>query len=420
MGIRSRVRVEYWQNDTKVPLSNAMLYPAGSDVVSRADIEASEVARFVHCLDATWNIASLTASSGNGNLLSAGFSLDGLVESINDLKTELSEKTVTRSTNLNVAYPHPLFNTIRLVFESQSSEDFFGTPDTIRDAGHTPWSSAHNSAIQFQSDCGRFHRNATYVIKLDELNERMSASSHGFFSTPDGLQPFVFEFAVKETDGQAASFSVLHTLTLNVFKPQQAVPHACTEIVYWMRGPADGFGQVVARRRLVDFSPRIWPLSPGVGDEFQVAEIPLVLEDGNYVVDGKPFNLISVNFNVVSRRKHDGRRLPIEVTADHVPFAGGIRLSPQVTQPLLAPAIDDRGQVYVAEGVGSATMIFAPETASPGTMVFTAAQEPCEWTAQHNIRLFRGSRANAAAAGVSRISDQRSGPLCLSQEWGQP
>lgn len=417
MGIRSQVRIEYWLDDTKVETTETLLYPEGSDVVSQADI-GLKTSVFSHGLETAWNLASLTASTGNGSLLSAGFNFEHLTESIKDLKTELSDQTVVRSTNLNIAYPHPLFNTVRIVFESQSTEDFFGLKDELRDVAHSPWAGANTPEIQFRSNCGRFHRNATYVIKLDELNKRMASTSQGFFSAPDNVRPFVFEFATKETDSKGVSRSVLHTLNMSIFKQRQAVPQACTEVVYWMRGPEDGFGQLVARRRLVDFSPRIWPLSPGAGDDFQFADIPLVLENGNFVVDGSPYNLVSVNFLIVSRRKHDGRRIPIEVAADHVPFAGGARLPPHVTQPMLTPAVDDRGQAYLAEGAGSAIVILSPETASPGTIVFSANQEPSEWGTRQNIRVFRGSRA-AAASVMARNAERRNEPFCANQEFGQ-
>jgi hypothetical protein len=421
MGIRSQVRVEYWQDDVKVEPTELLLYPEGSDVISQADI-GLKTAVFSHGVDTAWNLASLTASTGNGGLLSAGFKFENLLESIRDLKSELSSQTVIRSTNLNVAYPHPLFNTIRLIFESQSTEEFFGVPGELRDAGHTPWAGATNPEIQFVSNCGRFHRNATYIIKLDDLNKRFASTSQGFFSTPDALRPFVFQFATKETDSEGVSRSVLHSLSLSIFKQRQAVPQACTEVVYWMRASEDGFGQMVARRRLVDFAPRIWPLSPGAGDDFQFADVPLVLENGNYVVDGSPYNFVSVNFSVVSRRKHDGRRLPIEVGADHVPFAGGVRVPPYVTQPTLAPAVDDRGQPYLAEGVGSATVILSPENASPGTIVFSANQEPSEWGTRQNIRVFRGTRAagasaaSNASANAARSNERRNEPFCASQD----
>lgn len=421
MGIRSQVRVEYWQNDTKVLTSSAMLYPDGSDVVSRANIDASEVALFVHGLDAAWNFASLNASSGNGSLLAAGFKIESLAEGIHDLKTELSDKTAIQTANLNIAYPHPLFNTIRLVFESESTESFFGSPNGVRAAGHAPGMCPPNSGIQFQCDNGRFERNAAYVIKLDELQERIGVNSDRFYSTPDMLRPFVFEFAVREAAVESAGpVSVLHAVTLNIFKQGQAAPKAYTEIVYWNRGPADGFGQVVARRRLMDFAPRIWPFTPGAGDEFQFAEAPLVFESGNCIEEGKPYNLVSVNFTVVSRRKHNGNRPPMEVTADHIPFAGGTRLSPHVTPPILSPAVDERGQLYIAEGVGSAAMILSPQTASPGTVVFNAAQEPGEWAARQNIRLFAGTRAAVASVGSVRTSERRTGPLNTTRKPGQP
>jgi hypothetical protein len=413
MGIRSQVRVEYWQNETRVPVTNTALYPNGSDVVARADIDASEFALAVHRSEAAWNLASLTASAGIPSLLAAGFGMDRLIECINDLKTELSDHTVIRSTDLNVAYPHPLFNTIRLVLESQSTEDYFGA-EVARDVAHSPWTSANSAGVHFHSKAGSHHRNATYTIKLDELYEKMSATPDRFYSGPDTLRPFVFEFAVQEGRGKGA-VSVLHTLTLNLFRQRQAAPKAYAEIVYWNRGAHEPFGQLVARRRLVDFSPRIWPFTPGVGDEFQFAEIPLVFENGNSVVDGKPYTLVSVNFSVVSRRKHDGLRPPIEVTANHVPFAGGMRLSAHVTLPIPSPSVDERGHPYVAEGAGSAMVIFGPQTVSPGTIVFTATQEPCEWSTRQNIRLFRGARAVAAQASVSRGADR--GPICANPDF---
>jgi hypothetical protein len=417
MGIRSQVRVEYWQNETRVPTGNTMLYPEGTDVVASADVDASGFELAIHRSEAAWNVSSLTASAGIPSFLSAGFGMDSLVECVHDLKTELSDHTAIRSTNLNLAYPHPLFNTIRLVFESQSTEDFFGNANVVRDTAHTPWTSSSNAGIQFQSDSGRRHRNATYIIKLDELHEKMAEIPDRFYSSSEVLRPLVFEFAVQEGRGTAAPVSVLHTLTLNIFRQRQAAPKACAEIVYWMRGPHEAFGQLVARRRLVDFSPRIWPFTPGVGDEFQFAEIPLVFENGNSVVDGKPYNLVSVNFSVVSRRKHDGLRPPIEVTANHVPFAGGDRLSAHVTAPMFSPAVDERGQPYLAEGAGSAMVIFSPQTASPGTIVFTANQEPCEWSTRQNIRLFRGSRAVVAqAATAARHIDRGKGPICINPE----
>jgi hypothetical protein len=410
MGIRSQVRVEYWLNDTKVPTANVALYPNGSDVVSEADIETP---RFGFGSEAAWNLSSLTASAGIPSLLSAGFGMESLIECINDLKTELSDHTVIRSTDLNVAYPHPLFNTIRLVFESESSEDFFGDVNVARDVAHSPWTSSNSAGIHFQSDTTRRHRNATYTIKLDDLYEKMSPER--FYSAPETLRPLVFEFAVQEGRGRDA-VSVLHTLTLNLFRQRQAAPKAYAEIVYWNRGANEPFGQLVARRRLVDFAPRIWPFTPGVGDEFQFAEIPLVFENGNSVVDGKPYNLVAVNFSVVSRRKHDGLRPPIEVTADHVPFAGGTRLPAHVTLPIPSPAVDERGQPYIAEGAGSAMVVFAPQTASPGTIVFTATQEPCEWSTRQNIRLFRGARAVAAQAGVNVNRGAERGPICANPE----
>jgi hypothetical protein len=421
MGIRSQVRVEYWQDDVKVETEDALLYPEGADVISQADI-GLKTAVFSQSLEAAWNLASLTASAGNGSFLSAGFKYESLHESIQDLKSELSSQTVIRSANLHISYPHPLFNTIRLIFESQSTEDFFGVPGELRDAGHSPWVDANNPEIHFQSNCGRFHRNATYTIKLDELNKRLASTSQGFFSSPDALRPFVFQFATKEIDSEGVSRSVLHSLSFSIFKQRQAVPQASTEVTYWMRGPEEGFGQMVARRRLVDFSPRIWPLSPGAGDDFQFADVPLVLENGNFVVDGKAYNFVSVNFSIVSRRKHDGRRLPIEVGADHVPFAGGTRVPPYVTQPILAPAVDERGQPYLAEGAGSAMVILSPEDASPGTIVFCANQEPSQWGTRQNIRVFRGSRAlgasaaSNASANASRSGERRNEPFCAKQE----
>ena len=285
-----------------------------------------------------------------------------------------------------------------------------------------PW-SAHSKGIQLWSDNGRFHRNTTYVINLDELYEKMAANADRFYSTPDMLRPFVFEFAVREAGvGSGGTVSVLHIVTLNIFKKAQTAPKAYTEIVYWMRRPGDVFGQTVARRRLMDFAPRIWPFTPGAGDEFQFAEAPLVFENGIWMEDAKPFNLVSVTFTAVSRRKHEGRRPCIEVTAEHTPFAGGSRLTPHVTPPTLSPAVDERGQPYVAEGLGRATVILSPETASPGTIVFNATQEPGEWATRQNIRLFAGGRTSAAAAGAVRTNDRRSGlgPLGVSPNWERP
>ena len=421
MGIRSQVRVEYWQNDKRVPTSNAMLYPGGSDEVAASEIDSSDVGVAVQGREAAWNLASLAASEGNESLVQAGFRLGSLSEGLKDLKSELSDRTVTRSTSLNLVYPHPLFNTVHLVFESQSTESFFGSPNGVRDAGHVPW-SAHSKGIQLQSDTGRFHRNAAYFINLDELYEKMAANRDRFYSAPDMLRPFVFEFAVREAGvGNGGPVSVLHIVTLNIFKKAQAAPKAYTEIAYWMRRPGEAFGQTVARRRLMDFAPRIWPFTPGAGEEFQFAEAPLIFENGNWMEEGKPYNLVSVTFTAVSRRKHEGRRPCIEVTAEHTPFAGGTRLSPHVTSPTLSPAVDERGQPYVAEGLGRATVILSPETVSPGTIVFNATQESGEWAARQNIRLFAGGRTSAAAAGAIRTNDRRSGlgPLGVSPNWEQ-
>lgn len=420
MGIRSQVRVEYWQNDSKVPLSNALLYPERSDEIARAEIDPSNRDLYVHDLETAWNLASLSASGGNENLVDAGFRLGSLIEGMKDLKSELSDRTVIRSTNLNLVYPHPLFNTVRLAFESQSTETFFGSPNGVRDAGRVPW-SALSKGIQLHSDNGRFHRNTAYVINLDELHAKMAANSDRFYSAPDMLRPFVFEFAVREAGvGKGGPVSILHIVTLNIFKKAQAAPKAYTEIVYWLRRPNDAFGQIVARRRLMDFAPRIWPFTPGAGDEFQFAEAPLVVENENWLEEGKFYNLVSVTFTAVSRRKHDGLRPCIEVTADHTPFAGGTRLSTHVTSPRLSPAVDERGQPYVAEGLGMASVIFSPATASPGTIVFGATQEPGEWAARQSIRLFAGARAAAAAAGAGRTNDRQSGPICITEKWGQP
>jgi hypothetical protein len=178
-------------------------------------------------------------------------------------------------------------------------------------------------------------------------------------------------------------------LTLTIFRQHEETPAAYTDIVYWMRRPGDEFGEIVARQRLVEFCPRIDPMMPGLGDEFQFAELPLVLDNGNFVVEGKPYNFVSLNFSVVSRRKHNPIRPLIEVTADYVPISGGTRLTPHVTQPALSPGVDHRGQLYLAEGVGSASVFFSPSHVSPGTMVFSAVQEPGGWTTQQDVRLFR-------------------------------
>jgi hypothetical protein len=61
-------------------------------------------------------------------------------------------------------------------------------------------------------------------------------------------------------------------------------------------------------------------------------------------------------------------------------------------------------------------VIFSPQTASPGTIVFTANQEPCEWATRQNIRLFRGSRAVAAQAATARHIDRGKGPICINPE----
>jgi hypothetical protein len=113
------------------------------------------------------------------------------------------------------------------------------------------------------------------------------------------------------------------------------------------------------------------------------------MEDGAFIVEGKPYNFVSLIFSVVSRRRHTAARPPIEVTAGYVPVMGGSGLVTHVTQPMLSPAMDARGQVYLAEGVGSASVFFSPSEVSPGTMVFTAVQEPGGWTTQQDVRVFR-------------------------------
>ncbi len=389
MGIKSRVRIEYWQNSTKVSTGNTMLYPGGSDIVSEANIDASEYAAFAHGFKAAWNFASGSASMANGNFVSAGFSLESLAGSINDLKNVLADKTLVRGANLNIAYPHPLFNTIRLVFEAQSTEDFFGDKDAPEDVGHAPSLMQVSPVIQFESSGGRFDRTATYIIKLDELNVRMAASRGRFFSRADDLQPLVFQFAVKEKDVTSTARSVLHTLALNIFRQHEEAPMAYTDIVYWTRRPGDELAQVVAWQRLMEFSPRIEPMMPSLGNEFQFAEVPLVLDNGNFVVEGKPYDFVSLIFSVVSRRKHNGVRPLIDLTASYVPISGGTPLGPHVTYPTLSPGIDQRGQLYLAEGIGSACIVISPAEVSPGTMVFGAGQEPGGWTTQQDVRLFR-------------------------------
>lgn len=71
MGIQSRIRIQYFRDDVPVPLSNAMLYPSGSDVVHIADIDESILGAVVDGVEAAWDAVTIGVDLLSGNWLSA-------------------------------------------------------------------------------------------------------------------------------------------------------------------------------------------------------------------------------------------------------------------------------------------------------------------------------------------------------------
>jgi len=292
-------------------------------------------------------------------------------------------------TSLGLSYPHLLYNKLHIIFEADSTSDGSGDMDPLTDPGHSPAAGLHTPIVQFSALNGSndHHRRVGYVVDLDELHRHSGALMFGEMGAP---RPFAFTFATKETDAFTTTLGVVQGLKLEFYEAAEVAPLISTDIVYWMKHPQDEIGSPVSQQRIMSFTPTVDSMNRGAGDAVQLKDVTLTNDGGRFLVNGTEYNLIGVRFTVNSRRRSNATRPVIEIDAASVPTNGGIR--PSVVQPCPTPAVDGRNQMYLAEGIGSASFWIAAgdmPISPKQQIVFSADQQPGGWTCQQVVRFGR-------------------------------
>lgn len=381
--ISSRIKVQYWMNDSMVsPSDNLLLYPGGTDVVSQIHIfDADWTDGLLDGLDAAWNFATGVLSVAEGHLLSAGFSELDFRRSITSLKDHLSDKVGTKAATLAIAYPHELFNTIHVVFEADAGCDLrrpAASPPT-----NPPLVQYHDSKA-----VGK-HQWAEYIINLHQFREQMGDERfYGSAGSLYGCPGLAFAFADVEDDTDA-TLSVLQTLSIS-FHHRAQLPLTVATDAYYLRGP-DSLerSNLVQVQRLMQYTPAMELTTPGSDDAWQAVQISLErFGDGSYRTNGKPYERIMLWFHAVSLRGYKPDRPKIEIIGEGKPEDLDI-LRPQLWQPVPFLGMDRSGQMYQAEGCGSAvTRPFSPADVPAGThKIYFIAYQDSNWSSAQVVNL---------------------------------
>lgn len=392
MGIKSSVKIQYWQNGVE-----AINYGENNKIISEANIEPDIGSPIFESIEAAYNAASLGFNLASGNFVSAGLNGLQLAASINDLRDALADKTASDSAALQIPYPHPLFNSIHLIFEAESTFDGVGDRDSLGEARYFPPASAHSPIIRLydtvtarNEDNRPICRKAEYVINLDQL--RHNLGEEAFFSSGTNPKPFVFEFAVKEDHVTTTTAAVLHMITLYFTEQEEMPPSVTTDILYCIGPtPENDTGMIVEQQRLMQYT--VGDTSPESGENIVLVDMGFAAErDGRFRVNGKAYDYLSLQFRVSSLRKYNAERPPLEITGDaHPNDAKGV-LKPVVHQPVRARVQNAAGHYYEPEGVGTAYLIISPGDIPLGkrySIIFSASQQPGGWVAMQTVRLAR-------------------------------
>lgn len=353
MGINSRIRVQYWQEATRLLPPNEELYPNGSDIVSEAHVDASRWDAIGAGLEVFLNGVDFGLNAAAGNFIGTAVSGYRLGRSIEDLRASLADKASFGYAAVFLAYPDLRYNRVLIRFEADS--DF----DTMGRVGHSPEGGGEGSTFQYRSSGDRrdLHHHGEFIINLDQLRNELGNSMWTSL-------PLSFAFSIREDSARVTDLSALYHVQVFIMKQGEALPNITTDITYMSREPVVS----VARRTLMQYVPTAERVEADGGVALEDAVVPIAVErDGSIVIDGKSYQQIGLGFRWESTRKHIlGESRAASILANFTPSNASLP-APVVSQPDRSPAHDDRlGEDYLAEGVGTANVSFNPLDVSPG------------------------------------------------------
>lgn len=381
--INSRIRVQYWMDNSIVaPSDSRLLYPSSSDIVSQVHLfDADWTDGLLDDLDSAWIFAHGVLSMAEDNFLSVGFSPLEFGLSMSSLRKDLSNRVAAKFAALAITYPNDIFNAIHVIFEADAV-------DNLKKPAASP-PSLYPSIEYHDSNSAGKHQQAEFVVNLDQLRAQMG--DHRFYACITPLHPMpgvAFAFA-DSTDDEVGALSVLQTLSVSFFRRME-LPLMVTTDVYYLRAPGTSeAASLVEVERLLDYAPNANASFADPEDAWQGVRLSLEKSgDGTYQIHGQPYDRVMLWFQAVSLHPHSPDRPKIEVFGEVKPENVEI-LRPEVLQPSPFRSIDQFGQPFRAEGSGIAMIPpFSPSEVPGGNCrVFFVAYQNSSWSCAHVVNL---------------------------------
>jgi hypothetical protein len=316
---------------------------------------------------------------------------------------ETDENTVVKSTLFKVHYPNNFADKLVIFFYARTDheellpistppfDEFFppGVSISRVDPGRD-WNIPYGIWVQLTIDLTYLRRNLSddvFYSPAFSLGDDGQIAQGGFPLT----------FVCHEGIGFAGftRFKHIHHVQIYFVQPKQEAPLVTTEVSF-TRGQ-DEVPREVHRQTLMKYRPALVnSTGPGEGEAVQHSELSLTrsLRGNTFEIEGKPYDKVSLIFEMQSQRSFDPARPNIEC---YVSPVSGTDL-PLSAQPHVASFIpkvymDDLSREVKREGSFTAVMSFSPgDELPPGTynLVFGASHErmngTVEWNSHQSLR----------------------------------